>query len=365
MPSLRAGDPFGLDVNRMAQSPENLALWLPKRGRQFEVGPAPYTHPRANEVVVRTRAVGLNIIDTIPGIAYRLILPWLTFPAVIGADVAGEVVEVGPSVDLNVGDRVLGHALGIERSRNRAAEGAFQHYVVFMAHMVAAIPDTLSFEQAAVLPLQLSTAATGLFQQDGLGLTLPTPQAQERGETVLIWGGSTGVGSNAIQLARNAGYRVVATASPRNFDYLRSLGAAAAIDRNSSTAVDELVSAIGKSLLAGSLAIGNGSLPKVMRVAARVPGSKRVSSAAPGLITRILALGAPRGVHVSGIWGSSLKDNAVGPAIYKDFLPTALATGAYRAEPPAEVVGHGLTAIPGGLQRLRGGLSAKKLVVSI
>jgi NADPH:quinone reductase-like Zn-dependent oxidoreductase len=354
------------DAPPLPPTRENLALWLPKRGRPFEVGPAPYTRPEANEVVVRTRAVGLNLVDGIPGVAYRLIMPWVTFPAVVGGDVAGEVVEVGPGADrFKVGDRVLGHALGLERSQNRAAGGAFQNYVVLMAHMVSPIPDSLSFEQAAVLPLQLSTAATGLFEQDGLRLALPTANPTERHETVLVWGGSTGVGSNAIQLARNAGYRVVATASARNFGYLSALGAAATVDRNSREAVDELVAAIGESPLAGSLAIGAGSLPKVMQVAARAPGAKRVSSAAPGFLTRILALRAPRGVHVSGIWGGSLKDNAVGPAIYVDFLPTALATGAYRAEPKAEIVGHGLGAIPAGLQRLRKGVSASKLVVTL
>jgi hypothetical protein len=152
---------------------------------------------------------------------------------------------------------------------------------------------------------------------------------------------------------------VVSTASAHNFDYLRSLGAAATIDRNSPTAVDDLVAATRESPLVGSLAIGNGSLPKVMRVAARVPGTGRVSSAAPELVTRILALRAPRGVHASGIWGGTLKDNEVGPAIYTGFLPVALAAGAYRAEPQAEIVGHGLDAIPAGLQRLRNGVSAK------
>ena len=354
------------DTDAIQPTPENQALWLPKRGAPFKAGPAPYTRPDLNEVVVRTRAVGLNLVDGIPGLAYRLILPWLTFPAVVGGDVAGEIVEVGPGVGgFRAGDRVLGHALGLERSRNRPAEGAFQHYVVLMAHMVSAIPDTLSFAQAAVLPLQLSTAATGMFEAGGLGLALPTAAPAERVETVLVWGGSTGVGSNAIQLARNAGYRVVATASPRNFDYLRGLGAAAAIDRNSPSAVDDLVAAIGAGPLAGSLAIGNGSLPKVMRVAARAPGTGRVSSAAPGPVTRLLALGAPRRVRVSGIWGGDLKDTPVGPAIYRDFLPGALATGAFRSEPPAEVVGHGLGAIPTGLKQLSGGVSAKKLVVTL
>ena len=353
-------------MSEAATHPENLALWLPTRGGRFEVGPAPYTRPGPSEIVVQTRAVGLNIVDGIPGIAYRLIMPWLKFPAVVGNDVAGEVVEVGSSVErFKVGDRVLGHALGLERSINRTAMSAFQRYVVLMTHMVSPIPDTLSFEQAAVLPLQLSTAAVGLFEQRGLGLALPTARPLDRSETVLVWGGSTGVGSNAIQLARNAGYRVVATSSASNFDYLRSLGAAAVVDRNGSTAVDDLVAAIGANPLAGSLAIGSGSLPKVMRVAARSAGTKRVSSASPEILTRVLALGAPKGVTVSGIWGGSLKDNEVGPAIYIDFLPTALASGAYRAEPPAEVVGQGLTAIPAALRLLSKGVSAKKLVVAI
>jgi Alcohol dehydrogenase GroES-like domain len=107
----------------------NSALWLPRRGAKFEVGPAPYTPPAADEVVVRVRAVAVNPVDGLPGYGYRLILPWLTFPAVIGGDIAGEVVEAGPNVTrLRPGDRVLGQALGLERSRNRAAEGAFQKY---------------------------------------------------------------------------------------------------------------------------------------------------------------------------------------------------------------------------------------------
>ncbi|MEU8276790.1 alcohol dehydrogenase catalytic domain-containing protein [Microbispora bryophytorum] len=154
--------------------------------------PAPYTPPAANEVVVRVRAIAVNFIDGIPGFLYRVVLPWLTFPAVVGSDVAGEVVEVGAGVmRLRPGDRVLGHAFGVEKSQNRAAEGAFQHYVVLMQHMVSPIPGSLSFERAAVLPLALSTAATGMFQQDHLGLAMPGAVPVERSETVLVWGGST------------------------------------------------------------------------------------------------------------------------------------------------------------------------------
>lgn len=96
---------------------QNTALWMPKRGAGFQVGPAPYTRPAADEVVLRVRAVAVNPVDAIPGLAYRLILPWVAFPAVIGSDVAGEVVEVGAHVThLHPGDRVLGMATGLERS---------------------------------------------------------------------------------------------------------------------------------------------------------------------------------------------------------------------------------------------------------
>ncbi|PRY36688.1 NADPH:quinone reductase-like Zn-dependent oxidoreductase [Umezawaea tangerina] len=347
--------------------PQNNALWLPRRGARFEVGPAPYTPPGPGEIVVRTRAVAINPVDAIPGFAYRIVLPWLTFPAVIGGDVAGEVVEVGADVTgLEPGDRVTGMATGLEADRDRAAEGAFQEYVVLLAHMVSTIPDDLSFEQAAVLPLTLSTAATGLFQADHLGLPLPTPDPPDRGETVLVWGGSTSVGGNAVQLARGAGYRVVATASPHNFDHVRSLGAAEVVDYHGRDAADRVVAAIGGSPLAGTLAIGSGSVPKTLAVASRVPGRRRIAAAQPAFATRAqLLLRRRHGVHVSAIWGGTLKDNEVGPAIYRDYLPTALATKTFRAAPEAVVVGDGLDRIPVALDRIRRGVSAQKLVVRI
>jgi NADPH:quinone reductase-like Zn-dependent oxidoreductase len=346
---------------------ENSALWLAKRRAKLTVGPAPYTPPAADEVVVRVRAVAVNPIDAIPGIAYRFVLPWLSFPAVIGWDVAGEIVEVGENVTrLTPGDRVLGMAAGPERSRNRAAEGAFQIYSVLMAHMVSQIPDDLTFEQAAVLPLALSTAATGLFQPDHLALAPPRLNAPDSGQTVLVWGGSSSVGSNAIQLARCAGYRVITTASPHNVDYVRSLGADASIDYNTRTAVDEVVTAIGDAPLAGILAVTQGSVPPAVAIAKRTTGPRRIAAAQPALMTRIQLLRSrPRGTSVSAIWGATLKDNEVGPATYVDFLPAALAAGIYRAAPEAVLVGDGLNQIPAAIEQLGKGVSAKKLVVRI
>ncbi|MFG3289226.1 zinc-binding alcohol dehydrogenase family protein [Streptomyces sp. NPDC048179] len=345
----------------------NRALWLPKRGGTFEVGSAPYTRPDTHEIVVRTHAVAVNPFDGLPGFAYRLVLPWLTFPAVIGSDVAGEVVEVGSSVSrFKPGDRVVGHA-----SRKRAAEGAFQLYSILADHMASPLPDHVPFEQGAVLPLALSTASSGLFQQDQLGLALPTHAhaADEQvvdEQVVLVWGGSTSVGSNAIQLACNAGYRVITTASPRNHEFVRSLGAEAAVDYRSPGAVDQIVELIGGSSLAGTLAIGSGSLAPSTAIASRTTGSRRVSSAQRGPATSMrTALARRRGVTVTAVFGGSLRDNEVGPGIYADFLPDALASGAYRPAPQALVVGNGLEAIPAAIEQVKKGVSARKLVVTL
>jgi len=348
-------------------SKQNSALWLAQPGTKFEVGPAPYTSPAAEEVVVRTRAVAVNPFDGLPALVFRIVLPWLKYPTVIGSDVAGEVVEVGSGITrFAVGDRVVGHSASVEKSVNRPAAGAFQRYTVLTQHMVSPIPDDLTFEQVAVLPLALSTASSGLFQQDQLGLALPRAEHAERGETVLVWGGSTSVGSNAIQLLRNAGYRILTTASPRNHDYVRSLGAEAAVDYHSRTAVKELVALLKDSPLAGTLAIGAGSLAPAIKIATQVSGSRRISTAQPGPATNIRgAFARRRGVTVTSIWGGSLRNNEVGPGIYVDFLPEALATGTYRPAPEATVVGEGLESIPIAIQQLKKGVSAKKLVVTI
>jgi hypothetical protein len=71
------------------------------------------------------------------------------------------------------------------------------------------------------------------------------------------------------------------------------------------------------------------------------------------------------GVQLTAIWGGSLKNNEVGPAIYVDFLPEALTSGAYRTAPDALIAGNGLDQIPMGLQRLKEGVSAAKVVVAL
>ena len=367
------------------------ALWLPAKGAAFSLGDAPTTKPGPGMLAVRNHAIAVNPVDRMLPVIGDLITPWLRYPAILGSDVAGEVVAVGAGVTrFRVGDRVLGHAVGIEKDRNDPAEGAFQAVSLLLEHMASPIPDGLAFEQAAVLPLGLSTAACGLFQPDFLALRPPQADPPAQGESLVVWGGSTSVGANAIQLAVAAGYEVATTASPRNFDYVLGLGAARAFDYRSRTAVRDIVASLGGRPLAGVLAIGAGSIRAAIDIAGASRGRRFVAVATPpaafdkvkagpgrifglvpavfGMLTANVALALrarAAGVETKMIWGGSLLGNAVGPMIYADFLPSALAEGRFRAAPPALVVGQGLGALPAALDRLGQGVSAQKVVVTL
>jgi NADPH:quinone reductase-like Zn-dependent oxidoreductase len=371
--------------------PENKALWLNATRAPFTVNLAPYTAARATEIVVRVRAVAVNPFDRAIQTMGNIITPWLTYPFIAGSDVAGHVVEVGSGVTrFKVGDRVLGYAAGSDKRRNHAAEGGFQNYVVLLAHMAAPIPDTMAFEDATVLPLGISTAACGLFQKDFLAMNPPSATPTPTGKTLLVWGGSTSVGSNAIQLAVAAGYDVVTTASPRNFDHVKRLGARDAFDYRSKTVISDIVNAFRGRQIAGALAIGAGSAASCIDIVGACQGNRFVALATPptsfdnvpagrgrlrqlvpammrmiaGTMTQTLK--ARRlGVRTKFIWGSDLIANEVGPMIFEAFLPAALAKGRFVASPSPTIVGTGLAKIPEALERQRLGVSATKLVVTL
>jgi NADPH:quinone reductase-like Zn-dependent oxidoreductase len=170
--------------------PTNTAAWLTgAKGIPLQVKPAPYTSPRENEIVIKNGAVAINPIDwMLQDQGTSLMFTWLKYPFVLGTDVAGEVVEIGSRVTrFNIGDRVVGHAVGKDQKRNRSAECAFQTYTVLLANMASPIPSTLSYESAYVLPLGMSTAACGLFQEDQLALQYPSALPKPIGKTLLVW----------------------------------------------------------------------------------------------------------------------------------------------------------------------------------
>ena len=355
------------------------------------VSEAPITHPADGELVIRTRAVALNPFDRVVQTLGSLATPWLRYPAILGSDVAGEVVEVGKAVSrFKVGDRVLGLALGIDKLANRAAEGAFQQYVVLRENTCTAIADSIRFEEAAVLPLAVATAACGLFLPDQLNLQRPVVGGRTPlGKTVLIWGGSTSVGSCAIQLAVAAGYTVVTTASPKNFDYVKGLGAEQVFDYKDPSVVGNIVQALKGREVVGALAISVGSGAPCVAIMGQCQGTPIVSMASspyalddaplgnpftwkarrlPRLAMGFLALGLQariRRVAIRSIWGTALVKDALGPFIFSEFLGPALASGQVVPAPAPLVVGNSLHDIPEAMAILRRGVSAQKVVISL
>jgi NADPH:quinone reductase-like Zn-dependent oxidoreductase len=155
------------------------------------------------------------------------------------------------------------------------ATGAFQRFVIVNAQAVAELPYKIPSSVGVVLPLGISTASAGLYQKSYLSLPFPTvenPKPIHR--TLLIWGGSSSVGSCAIQLAVASGVDVITTASKKNFEYCKDLGAEKVFDYH-----DEDVEAqIGKYLdgktLAGVFhAVGaNGAVETCARIAEKAEG---------------------------------------------------------------------------------------------
>ena len=343
--------------------PSNTAAWLTAaKANPLEVKSAPYTSPHENEIVIKNGAVAVNPVDWALQAMGEALFPWIVYPCILGEDVAGEVVEVGSAVSrFKPGDRVLGHGVG-STSGVSASGSTFQAYTVLLAHMASPIPSTLSYESAAVLPLCLSTAACGLFQEDYLALQHPSVPPKLTGKALLVWGGGTSVGSNGIQLATAAGYEVITTCSPKNFDYVKRLGASQAFDYSSKTIVDELSHAFKGKTVAGVLCCVGG-IPGVFEACAdtllNTTGDKFIATC------RLPPEKIPDGISAKFILGGDLKDNEVSKTIYVDFLPEALAEGKYIAAPDPVVVGKGLEFIQAGLDHQKKGMSAEKVVVSL
>lgn len=344
--------------------PSNQAAYLTGAGEPLVVREAPYTSPGPDSVIVETRAFAINPADVMQQSTGLFVKHW---PHLLGCDIAGVVHEVGTNVkNVKSGDRVLGFASreikvkddGSFEMATESGPGGFQRYSLVMAERVAKLPDSFSFEEGAVLPLGIFSSMNGLFQPDILGLRHPSLEAEDQGQYVLVWGGSSSVGSCGIQLARNSGYHVIATCSSHNKAYCEELGVETAFDYKNESVVDDIVAFLEGKTLAGiftPISAGE-TIPKCVEIAQKSEGSKRIATVLPGS-----GKDYPGDVKVRAVMPGL--DKAKVMSIFSDFLPKALEKGSFKGKPDPLVVGKGLESAQKALDTHKAGVSARKVVV--
>ncbi|MDP9080711.1 MAG: NADP-dependent oxidoreductase [Bacteroidota bacterium] len=169
--------------------------------------------PQAGEILVKMYASGVNPADYVVRQGGNEILkPFLKLPLGLGLDGAGIVEEIGSDVTgLKKGDKVYGLP--------NFLSGTYAEFIAAKANQFAIMPNNLSFNEAGAIP------SCALMAWNGMDLGKISA-----GQRVLIHGAAGGIGTLALQFAKAKGAYVISTASPRNFDFLRQLGADEVID---------------------------------------------------------------------------------------------------------------------------------------
>jgi Alcohol dehydrogenase GroES-like domain len=276
-------------------------------------------------MTICVRAVAVNPVDAIPGLAYRLIMPWLTFPAIIGGDVAGEVVEAGPGVTrLQPGDRVLGMADGLERSRNNAAEAPSRRTPSSCRTWSRPSPTSCPSNKPPCCPSRSRPRRPACSSETTS--RCPSRPSTRPTASRRYWYGAAR--PTSVATASSSPAAPDTASSPRHPRATSATSAHSAPRQRSTTTVAP-----------------PSTRSSIRWTTARSPARSR---SAPDPSRR------PFQSHPK-----------CPPGIYADFLPAALASGAYRAAPDALVVGDGLEQIPRALDQLRMGVSASKLVVRV
>ncbi|CAI7625232.1 unnamed protein product [Penicillium glandicola] len=295
----------------------NRSLWQDEAGVPGVIRESPIPSQIADEeIVVKVHAWAMNPADAM---VQDIPLPFITYPLILGEDITGTVES---------------------------------------------IPDSMSFTDASVFPLCIATAAHGLFSKDYLGLPFPTTStaSNSTGKYILIWGGSSGVGSNAIQLCKAAGFEVITSCSARNAEYVKGLGADKVFYYTDADAIDQVVAELDKSECVGILQAAGEPGPSC-QVAHRSKQTLRVAATNP-----VPEGAAPEGVEANMIFasGGAVIYHETNPATFAGYLPEALAEGTYQVAPAPEVVStKGLEGIQEALDLLKKGVSARKLVAVV
>jgi len=191
--------------------------------------------PGPKQVLIRNTAFGLNPTD------WKHVAMISPPNAIVGCDSVGVIEETGSEVPADVKGQRRAHFMrgGVDEKN-----GAFADFTVQDFDLTWQIPDAMSFEQAATMPIPFFTACQVFYQRMGLPQTVPAPL----NKWMLVYSGASSVGQYAIQLAKLSGFKVVTTASASRESRLKSLGADAVIDYKESDLAQKLKNATGDAI---------------------------------------------------------------------------------------------------------------------
>jgi NADPH:quinone reductase-like Zn-dependent oxidoreductase len=286
------------------------------------------------------------------------------YPAVIGSDVAGIIIQTGSDLSPNaptVSTRVTAFASSFYH-KGSPDHGAMQKYVLVSEDTVAVLPDSFSFVEGCVFPMAALTSWNGWLWA-GISRE-PISSSEKKG--VLVWGASSSMGALAVQGAKNMGYTVYATASTQHHEYLKTLGAARVFDYKAKDASTDIVSAAKEDGI-------------TIQVAYHATGAQQVSA---DVISK-LAAGDQGKLAIAPIVDTSLNvpenvESAFVRApdepeareerlhwIFGTWLEESLAAKQLVASPKIKVIEGGLESANKALDELKAGVSCTKLVIKI
>lgn len=340
----------------------------PVEGRGATLKDVPVPAIAEGDILVKVTAVALNPTD------FKHIDGGSPDGAVGGCDFAGVVAQIGAKAPggWKIGDRVA----GVVHGGLYPDRGTFAQYLKVDGDLAWKVPDAISDLQAATYGVSAVTAVLGLSRH--LGLPYPGEKADESSgaakRPILIYAASTGAGFFAVRLAKLAGRTVVATASPHNFDLVKSYGADAVFDYKSPTVAADIraaypdidaafdgISENGTVELCASIVNPGGKVIVLLPAAAsEINGVAIQLILAYTLFGREFQFRPPNGP----VFPASADDRASLAKFYS-LLPAAAAVGDLPPAPIKEIAG-GLDNIGEGLSLLREGkVSGTKLVYKI
>ncbi|KAJ3073245.1 hypothetical protein HDU98_001927 [Podochytrium sp. JEL0797] len=333
------------------------------RGTPFVVQTRATPTPGPNQVLIEVKAVALNPVDYImrdSGFQVK------KFPVVLGSDVGGIVSQIGSGVtSCQVGDRVTAFAMSFGEG-GAPDFGAFQQFVLIPEDNVTVLPKEMSFKEAAMFPLAIYTTAAGYFHI----LNVPREGYKpEDKKAMLVWGAGGSIGTFAVQMAKQLGFTVYATASASHHAYLTTLGAHKCFDYKDVGVVDAVVAAVkadGFVLDRGYLATGDVSPIAAAVGQFNIPGAK-IASAPFSFKMLWWKVYNWSGVAVEFVTAPEdlEKRTEFFHFVYTVWLKEKLDKKLLVASPKMEEVAGGLGGIQAALDKLKGGVSGIKLVVEL